>query len=140
MKIWGFARIKRKQQTYLPNGKCPFTKRDSTKARFQKFVDDNPQYSAIVRAHPANTVSQRKEIISLCQAIWRNTRNHLKRKYIYVLTVSKKDLFQRVFSPITWTSLGGIIMFHLYQEVSRQQNEQFLKLSLFDLHKTVWVL
>ena len=140
MNAWGFTRIKSKQQNYVPRGKCPFTKRDSTKERFKRFVAGNPQYSAVFCAHPANTVSQRKKIISLCQAKWRKTREQRKMQYSYVLTVSKGDLFQRVFSPVTWTSPGGIIMSQLYNGVSRQHNAESFKLSIFDLDKTIWDL
>ena len=48
MKTWGFTRITRKQQTYKPRGKCPFTKRDSTKARFQRFVTGNPAQNILL--------------------------------------------------------------------------------------------
>ena len=44
LKMWGFCTVKLKRDKYISIGKCPFTKSDSTKARFKKFLNNNPQY------------------------------------------------------------------------------------------------
>ena len=140
MKLWGFIRVKRKQRTYIPKGRPPFTKKDSTRARFQKFLSDNPQFSAIVSNHQTNTVVQRKKFISLCQKKWRTSRSKRRMTYCHTLVVSKGDLFTRVFSPLTWASSSAIVMSQLIQEATKLHGEdvELSNLSLFDFEKSVW--
>lgn len=139
LKTWGFCSVKVTHSEYVSLGRCPFTQRDSTKARFERFLENNPQFAEFVSTQATTTVADRKKVISLCQGKWRSSRDRRKRSYCHILYTGKGDLFKRVFSPVTWTTQVGIVIAQLRQHTSQWQNKDndILRLSLFNLQDSV---
>ena len=79
-------------------GRCPFTKKDSTKARFEKFLNDFPEYSNFASTQSTSTVADRKKAIDKCQKNWRRASKRRRMSYRHIISVSVGDLFDKAFS------------------------------------------
>ena len=67
MRAWGFARIVNTRGDWVPLSKCPFTLKNSTKARCIELKENFPQYYGIFTKEPTMNVAQRKRVIRTCQ-------------------------------------------------------------------------
>ena len=90
------------QNKWVAAGRCPFTKQDSTKARFEKFLKDYPEFSDFASTQVTRTVSDRKKVIDKCQKNWRAASKRRRMSYRHMIKVSVGDLFERIFSPVNF--------------------------------------
>ena len=95
----GYASFKVRNDLQIGERRCPFLiKRDSTKKKFQNFLDKYPQFTDFCFALKTDTVKKRKNVLRQCIEKQRTTKKR-KMSYKTVLCVTKGDIFQRAYLP-----------------------------------------